>query len=57
MIANQITNKPVPVSCPNSKTCRGVLFRMTLSRLEEGLGHEGYKCDKCGHKIKHVPKE
>ncbi len=35
--------------------CRGVMFRLTLSRLEEGLGHEGFACDKCGRRVKYVP--
>lgn len=34
---------------------RGIYMRVTLSRLEEGLGHAGYACDKCGHRIKYVP--
>lgn len=51
----EITHKPVPVNCP--KRCRGVMFAQHLSRLEEGLGHEGYKCDKCGYAVKYVPKE
>lgn len=35
--------------------CRGVLMRQTLSRIEEGLGHEGFACDACGRRIKYVP--
>ncbi len=65
-----VTNKPVSVACgtkgravvgqvPLTKgggTCNGVLSRITLSRLEEGLGHEGFQCDVCGRKVKYVPK-
>lgn len=35
--------------------CRGTLLRVTLSRLEEGLGHEGFMCDMCGRRVKYVP--
>lgn len=52
----KITNKPIVyVAC--GLPCRGVLMRQTLSRLEEGLGHEGFKCDKCNRRVKYVPKE
>jgi hypothetical protein len=74
MIANVVTNKPVEtIACPKcnpgaKKLGRsflatlapgGILCRVDLSRLEEGLGHEGFKCDnpRCGHTIKYVPKE
>jgi hypothetical protein len=65
MIANEITTNDVPIACP--KQCfkqpvcsldtpaRGVMIRINLSRIEEGLGHEGYRCDRCGHTIKRVP--
>ncbi len=37
---------------PEHSTCRkcgkGVCFRVDVSRLEEGMGHEKFKCDKCG---------
>lgn len=32
----------------NGVECRGVLSNVSLSRLEESLGHRKYKCDKCG---------
>jgi len=66
-----ITNKPVGVNCNAKKPavvgalysapggdnkCPGVMFRRDLSRIEEGLGHEGYMCDKCGRRVKYVPK-
>lgn len=65
-----IVRKPVGVNCsghghhvvgsiPPAKgatpKCMGVMFRLTLSRLEEGLGHEGFQCDKCGRRVKYVP--
>ena len=60
-----ITRKTVPIACGTSlgderlvrhpKSCGGVLARVTLSRLEEGLGHEGFRCDKCGRGVKRVP--
>lgn len=51
-----IVRKPiVTVGCPKCK--KGVLFRVTLSRLEEGLGHEGFRCDPCGYAVKYVPRE
>ena len=53
-----IVRKPVGVGCPacaKAKRLHGVMFRLTLSRLEEGLGHEGFQCDKCGERIKYVP--
>ena len=49
----KVTRRDVPVDCPDCK--KGVLVRIDLSRLEEGLGHEGYRCDKCGYRIKRVP--
>jgi hypothetical protein len=48
-----IVRKPLGVGCPKCK--KGVLFRVTLSRLEEGLGHEGFRCDPCGYAVKYVP--
>jgi len=65
-----IVNKLVGVNCsghghhvatsiPPAKgatpRCMGVMFRITISRLEEGLGHEGFECDKCGRRVKYVP--
>ena len=52
-----ITRKPVEKgACPKcANKFRGVLFRIQLSRLEEGLGHEGFRCDKCGYSVKYVP--
>lgn len=53
--AFEITRKPVAsIRCGACR--RGTLWAVQLSRLEEGLGHEGYACDKCGHRIKYVPK-
>lgn len=55
MIADEIVNKPVvDINCPKCK--KGILWRTDLSRLEEGLGHEGFTCEKCKHSIKYVPK-
>lgn len=54
MIANEVTSKPVPVECGKNK-CKGVMWRVTLSRLEEGLGHEGYQCNACKRTVKFVP--
>ena len=54
MIADVVTTKPVPVDCMIDGYA-GIYFSVTVSRLESGLGHEGYACDKCGHKVKHVP--
>ena len=42
-------------ACHKAKRLHGVMFRLTLSRLEEGLGHEGFQCDKCGERVKYVP--
>lgn len=47
-------SKPIAIKC---KQCRrGVMVRIHLSRIEEGLGHEGFQCDVCGEKAKYVPK-
>lgn len=37
------------------KGCRGIMWRVDLSRLEESLGHCGYRCDTCGARVKTVP--
>jgi len=39
--------------------CGGVWWQTSLaiSRLEHGLGHEAYRCEKCGERIKYVPLE
>lgn len=52
-----VVKRPVEnVNCPAcTKTERGVLFRVDLSRLEEGLGHEGFECDRCRYRVKYVP--
>lgn len=43
-------------NCPVACACkRGVYFRVSLSRLEEGLGHVGYRCDACGDRVKVIP--
>lgn len=66
-----IVREPVGVNCsnktprvvdsipapPGGGECRGVLARITLSRLEEGLLHEGYQCTDCHRRVKYVPKE
>lgn len=44
------------VGCITPK-CKGLLWRADLSRLEEGLGHEGYRCDTCKVFVKTVPDE
>lgn len=62
-----ITNKPVGVNCGNrlviggvpaapggNKKCQGLMARVTLSRLEEGLGHEGFVCTSCKRRVKYV---
>lgn len=45
----------IPPAKGATPRCMGVMFRLTLSRLEEGLGHEGFQCDKCGRRVKYVP--
>lgn len=50
-----ITDKPVTKVTCNSRGCKGTLWRITLSRLEERLGHEGFKCAKCMRRVKYVP--
>jgi hypothetical protein len=56
-----IVRKPVSVSCAAcikyKRRPPGVMFRLTLSRLEEGLGHEGFECDKCGERVKYMPQK
>jgi hypothetical protein len=47
----------IPPAKGATPKCMGVMFRLTLSRLEEGLGHEGFQCDKCGRRVKYVPPE
>lgn len=49
-------NKPVGINCGKSK-CDGTMLRINLSRIEEGLGHEGFECSKCHRRAKFVPKE
>lgn len=64
-----VVRKPVGVNC-NGLTvrggipsaagggkCGGVMMRKDLSRLEEGLGHEGFECNVCHRRVKYVPKE
>lgn len=46
----------VRVGC-TAKDCRGLMWRIDLSRLEEALGHCGYQCDTCGLRIKTVPQQ
>jgi len=63
-----VVRKPVGVACgskgrtvrggvPPAKgggDCGGVMNRITLSRLEEGLGHEGFECTTCHRRVKYV---
>lgn len=63
-----VVRQPVGVNCgsgsgrvvgsiPPAKgggKCSGLMRRIDLSRLEEGLGHEGYECDKCGRRLKYI---
>lgn len=59
--------KPVGVNCGAKRCvvggippvegggmCQGVMSRIALSRLEEGLGHEGFECDKCHRRVKYI---
>jgi hypothetical protein len=48
-----IVKNPPGATCPDK--CDGLLMRYTLSRLEEGLGHEGFECDRCRKRLKYVP--
>jgi hypothetical protein len=51
----EITRTPVEkVGCGRNR-CKGILFRLTLSGIEEGLGHEGFECDTCHLRVKYVP--
>lgn len=66
-----VTREPVGINCgtgsgrvvgsipPSSGggKCGGLMARITLSRLEEGLGHEGFECQSCGRRVKYAPKE
>lgn len=53
----ELTHKPVVrVGCGKNQ-CRGILMRLTLSRIEEGLGHEGFQCDTCERRVKYVPRK
>lgn len=49
-----VTHAPVEAVCTKPR-CSGAMWRLDLSRLEEGLGHEGFACDKCGLRVKYVP--
>jgi hypothetical protein len=49
-----IQRRPVEVTCGVAK-CRGVMTRINLSRLEEGLLHEGFECASCHRRVKYVP--
>lgn len=63
-----ITHKPVGIRCstnagnvvdavppaPGGGKCNGLMARISLSRLEEGLGHEGYECQKCKRRVKYI---
>lgn len=47
---------PQGIRCLNP-SCPGVIWPQPMSRLEEGLGHEKGKCDKCGSVWKATPGE
>jgi len=49
-----VVRKPVGIKCTQPK-CGGLVVRVDLSRLEEGLGHEGFECRKCHRRVKYVP--
>lgn len=52
----KVYKKPIGLACVKGKAhCRGFMSRINLSRLEEGLGHEGFQCTECGAKAKYVP--
>lgn len=65
-----IVRKPVGINCSSTRPiagnlllaapggnpkCPGVMSRIDLSRLEEGLGHEGFECSSCHRRVKYVP--
>lgn len=68
MTNTTIVREPVGVNCSSASgrvegsippakgggKCRGVMGRITLSRLEEGLGHEGFECTSCHRRVKYV---
>lgn len=55
MKATDIVRKPITSIVCGKSGCKGTLWRLSLSRLEEGLGHEGFCCEKCGRTVKYVP--
>ncbi len=72
MIADFVIKHGKPLHCPTCKkakratgavstdqryVARMTLMRVSLSRLEEGLGHEAFRCEKCDTTIKVIPKE
>ena len=53
-----VVRKPVGLVCAArvaGKKCGGVMGRIDLSRLEEGLHHEGFECAACHRRVKYVP--
>lgn len=64
-----IVRKPVGIGCSETAVrvvgsippakgggkCGGTMLRFTLSRIEEGLGHEGFECTRCHRRVKYVP--
>ncbi len=64
-----VVKKPVGLNCgsgrgrvvgsvppaPGGGKCSGIMHRIDLSRLEEGLGHEGFECCVCRRRVKRVP--
>ena len=66
-----IVREPVGVNCgsglgrvvgsiPPAKgggKCNGIMRRINLSRMEDGLGHEGFECDRCSRRVKFVPRD
>lgn len=65
MLTTLITHVPVNAICgarpriPRQfgPKCDGVMFPVAVSRLEAGLGHQTYQCDRCGRQVKHVPRD
>jgi hypothetical protein len=41
--------------CAKAKRGRALCFPVPVSRLEQGLGHEKFKCELCGATFKLIP--
>ena len=50
-----VVGSPLPAAPGGNPKCPGVMSRIDLSRLEEGLGHEGFECSSCHRRVKYVP--